>query len=126
MAGSRFIPRFQHFGVEEGLSQSSAVCLAQDHEGFLWVGSYAGLNRYDGYGFKTYASDQGNPGSLADSNIRSLSVDDSGTLWVGTRNGGLSRYDKQSDSFVNYLHDQSNPASIPAMKCMRSTRTVRE
>lgn len=111
---SRFIPRFQHFDVEDGLSQSSAVCLAQDHEGFLWIGSYAGLNRYDGYSFKTFGSDQGKSGSLADANIRSLAVDDTGTLWVGTRNGGLSRYDKALDSFVNYLHDKANPASIPA------------
>ena len=114
LAQSQFIPRFQHFGVEEGLSQSSSVCLAQDHEGFLWVGTYAGLNRFDGYGFKIYASDQNAPGSLVDSNIRALMVDDAGTLWVGTRNGGLSRHDAVSDTFVNFLNDPSDPASIPS------------
>lgn len=113
-AQSGFIPRFQHFGVEEGLSQSSAVCLAQDRSGFLWVGTYAGLNRYDGYTFKLYTSDLGKPGSLADANIRALTVDASGALWVGTRSGGLSRYDALTDSFVNYLHVPSNPSSIPS------------
>jgi len=113
-AESRFIPRFQHFGVEEGLSQSSAVCLAQDHEGFLWIGSYAGLNRYDGYSFKVYSADQSQPGSIPDANIRALAVDDSGTLWVGTRNGGLSRYDRMADTFSSYVHDPSNPSSIPS------------
>lgn len=113
-AQSDFTPRFQHFGVEEGLSQSSAVCLAQDRSGFLWVGTYAGLNRYDGYTFKLYTSDLSKPGSLADANIRALTLDASGALWVGTRSGGLSRYDALTDSFANYLHVPSNPASIPS------------
>ena len=114
LAQSRFIPAFQHFGVEEGLAQSSAVCLAQDHDGFLWVGTYAGLNRFDGYSFKLFASDQNTPGSLADSNIRALMVDDEGALWVGTRNGGLSRYDSVSGSFANFRNDPSDPLSIPS------------
>ncbi|MFP5223252.1 MAG: two-component regulator propeller domain-containing protein [Acidobacteriota bacterium] len=113
-AQSGFIPRFQHFGVEEGLAQSSAVCLAQDRSGFLWVGTYAGLNRYDGYTFKLYTSDLDKPGSLADANIRALTVDSTGALWVGTRSGGLSRYDASTDSFTNYLNQASNPSSIPS------------
>ncbi|WP_243361073.1 two-component regulator propeller domain-containing protein [Fundidesulfovibrio terrae] len=114
LAESRFIPRFQHFGVEDGLSQSSAVCLAQDREGFLWIGTYSGLNRYDGYTFKVYPGGQDSPGSLPDSNIRALTVDDAGTLWVGTRSGGLCRYDRATDSFVSYTHDPSNQSGIPS------------
>ena len=113
-AQTRFTPRFQHFGVEEGLSQSSAVCMVQDRAGFLWVGTYAGLNRYDGYTFKTFVADLNKPGTLADGNIRALTVDSSGTLWVGTRSGGLSRYDELSNTFTNYLHSPSQPRSIPS------------
>lgn len=113
-AHARFVPRFQHYGVEDGLSQSSAVCMVQDRDGFIWIGSYAGLNRYDGYGFKVYNPDPGKPDALADNNIRALAVDSSGTLWIGTRSGGLSRYDSATDTFVNYLHDPSVPQSIPS------------
>ncbi|MFZ5426386.1 MAG: two-component regulator propeller domain-containing protein [Thermodesulfobacteriota bacterium] len=108
------MPRFQHFGVEDGLSQSSAVCMVQDKQGFIWIGTYAGLNRYDGYSFKVYNTAPSSPGSLADNNIRSLAVDSGGVLWVGTRSGGLSRYDSSTDSFVNYTHSPSSPSSIPS------------
>jgi PAS domain S-box-containing protein len=113
-AAETFIPRFQQFGVEDGLSQSSAVCMAQDGEGFLWIGTYAGLNRFDGYSFKHYGTVQSGPGALTDGNIRALLTDASGTLWVGTRSGGLFRHDRLSDSFTAYQHDPSQAQSIPS------------
>jgi len=109
-----YVPRFQHFGVEDGLAQSSAVCLAQDAQGFLWIGTYAGLSRYDGYSFRNFTAAAAGPGGLADSNIRSLAVARDGTLWVGTRSGGLSRYDASRQSFATTQHNPADSTSIPS------------
>ena len=46
--------RFRHFSVEDGLSQSTVRAIAQDCQGNLWFGTQNGLNRYDGYEFKTF------------------------------------------------------------------------
>jgi len=109
LAQDRFLPRFQRYGIDEGLSQSSAVCMTQDNEGFLWIGTYSGLNRFDGRTFTIYSSEH-----LSDSNIRSLAVDSAGTLWAGTRSGGLMRYDKPSNAFASFLFAADDPASIPS------------
>jgi ligand-binding sensor domain-containing protein len=41
--------KFEHLGIEQGLSQSSVYCILQDHQGFMWFGTQAGMNKYDGY-----------------------------------------------------------------------------
>ncbi len=94
--------RFQRLSLQEGLSQSYVVCLAQDKQGFLWIGTYDGLNRYDGSSVKVYRNTPGNPNSLPDNSIRTLHVDDDGLLLVGTKNGGLAAYDRSADTFRPY------------------------
>ena len=44
--------RFQRYGVEDGLSQTSAVSMLQDATGYVWIGTQDGLNRFDGYEFR--------------------------------------------------------------------------
>ena len=56
--------RFTHLSTEQGLSQSRVDHMLQDRRGFIWIGTYNGLNRYDGYRFKTYKPDPNNPNSL--------------------------------------------------------------
>ncbi|WP_243309807.1 two-component regulator propeller domain-containing protein [Fundidesulfovibrio agrisoli] len=113
-AQESYVPRFQHFGVEDGLAQSSAVCLAQDAQGFLWVGTYAGLSRFDGYGFRNFSAGPDGRSGLADNNIRSLAVSRDGTLWAGTRSGGLSRYDGATQSFTSHLNNTADQGSVPS------------
>ena len=104
--------RFDHISIEEGLSQSSARVIFQDSRGFLWIGTEDGLNRYDGYTFKTYKPDPDVPTSLTDRWITSIVEDKSGYLWIGTRLGGLNRYDPRTEQFVHFMHDDTNPLSI--------------
>ncbi|MEW6323483.1 MAG: diguanylate cyclase [Acidobacteriota bacterium] len=87
--------RFHHYlqqrwSLEQGLPQVSVAELAQDRDGFLWVGTQDGLARFDGVEFRVYTTAT-TPG-LAGNNITRLLVEDNGTLWVGTRSG-LSRFD---------------------------------
>ncbi|MBL8049665.1 MAG: SMP-30/gluconolactonase/LRE family protein [Anaerolineales bacterium] len=114
---SPFIPygknvRFEQISLEEGLSQSVVTAILQDRQGFLWVGTDDGLNRYDGYTFKIYKPDSNNPYSISDRSITSIVEDNQGYLWIGTRQGGLNRYDPVTGKFTHYFKDRINPESI--------------
>ncbi len=74
--------------------------IAQDRNGFLWLGTQTGLLRWDGYTMRRYTADSGKPRTLPDSFIRVIHVDRAGTLWVGTSSGGMARYDPASDDFT--------------------------
>ncbi len=104
--------RFDHIGIEQGLSQSSVRVIFQDSRGFLWFGTEDGLNRYDGYTFKIYKPDPDALNSLSDRWITSIVEDKNGYLWIATRLGGLNRYDPRTEEFVRFLHDAANPASL--------------
>ncbi len=103
--------RFERVSLEQGLSQASVLCGVQDHQGFIWVGTYGGLNRYDGYTFKVYRATT-DDSSLSDNVVRALLVDREGTLWAGG-GLGLDRYDREADAFVHYRHDPEDPQSLP-------------
>lgn len=107
-------PRFQHVGVDDGLSISSVLCAVQDAQGFLWFGTYDGLNRHDGLEFVVHRADPENPKSLSDSNIRSLLADPDNTLWVGTKSGGLNRLGPDRSGFTAFRHDPNDPSSLPS------------
>ena len=106
------ILRFDHIGIEQGLSQSSVHMVFQDSRGFLWFGTEDGLNRYDGYTFKIYKPDPDVPYSLSDRWITAMVEDNDGYIWVATRQGGLNRYDPRTDEFFHFLHSDGNPTSL--------------
>lgn len=103
---------FEHITVEQGLSQSAVLSIAQDSLGFMWFGTKDGLNRYDSKKVEIYRSKAKDPHSLSSSiNINTLLVDSKGFMWVGTQHG-LNKYLAATDSFQQYLHQSDNPKSI--------------
>ncbi|WP_338769563.1 diguanylate cyclase [Massilia sp. METH4] len=76
------------------------IALAQDGQGFIWLGTQTGLMRWDGFQFRRYQAAPGKAGSLPDSYILSLYVDSRGRLWIGTNSGGVARYDAAHDNFI--------------------------
>jgi ligand-binding sensor domain-containing protein len=102
--------RFTHLSTEQGLSQSRVDHMLQDRRGFIWIGTYNGLNRYDGYSFKTYKPDPNNPNSLGGSLVLPLFEDRSGILWIGV-DTGLDRFDPVTERFTHFRADPNNPDS---------------
>ncbi|WP_200976435.1 hybrid sensor histidine kinase/response regulator transcription factor [Echinicola sp. 20G] len=94
--------RFRNLDVANGLSQGSAMAIAQDDRGFIWIGTRDGLNRYDAREFTVYRNQPGDSLSLSSNSITSLYNDSQGRLWVGT-NRGLNRYDPNMDRFQQVL-----------------------
>ncbi len=78
---------FDHFNIENGLSQNSVNCAFQDTKGFMWFGTKNGLNRFDGYTFKVFMRNPQQPHSIGNSTINCIAGDPSGNLWIGTDKG---------------------------------------
>ncbi len=95
-------PRFVRVPVEAGLSQSTVQGIVQDHDGFIWVATQDGLNRYDGYSIVVFRPVEGDLNSLADNFIHCLYVDRQGQLFIGTRGAGLNRYNRNLENFTRF------------------------
>lgn len=106
--------RFRNFGIASGLSQVTCRAILQDDQGFVWIGTQDGLNRFDGYNFKVYYRDRSDPASLADSHVTALAKADGGIVWIGTMAGGLNRLDTATDAIQVYRHQPDNPGSLAA------------
>jgi signal transduction histidine kinase/ligand-binding sensor domain-containing protein len=104
--------RFRNYSTGDGLSQATALAMAQDGAGFLWIGTQDGLNRFDGYGFKVYKHVRSQTGTLSDNAITALAADKDGSLWIGTQAGGLDHYDPVLDRFEHYASDPMRSDSI--------------
>lgn len=102
---------FERLTIEDGLSQNSVFYSLRDSQGFMWLGTLDGLNRYDGYQFKVYRHDPNIPGTIAGNIINSMVEDSQGNLWIGTDNG-LSRYDREQDRFDVYRHHPGDSSSL--------------
>ena len=105
-----YIP-FQHFSSVDGLSQNQVLSMHQDKQGFMWLGTLEGLNRFDGYEFTVYRHNIKDSTSIGHDFACSIIEDDDGILWIGT-GGGLSRYNRATNSFTSYVHDSKNKNSI--------------
>lgn len=92
--------KFSRISVEEGLSQSSAFAIAHDSIGYIWIGTYDGLNRYSGYDIKTYRHNTEDSLSLSDNYIQALCVDESGRIWIGTNSKGICIFDHAFEEFT--------------------------
>ncbi len=93
---------FGHLGLDAGLSQSSILAIIQDRQGFLWIGTEDGLNRFDGEKFKIFRPIEGDTTSISDVWISALALDTDGAIWVGTRQGGANRYDAITGKFDRF------------------------
>ncbi len=86
--------------------------MTQDSLGYMWIGTFGGLNRYDGTEYMIYKPDPANQSSLTSSVIFDVYEDSKGSIWVGTDGGGLNLYHRESDSFTSYRFDPNNPNSL--------------
>lgn len=100
--------RFSQIGIDKGLSHSTVNGISRDSYGYIWVATPAGLNRYDGFEFKTLLPDS------IDHNIKSVAASDNGTIWAITSHI-LSKYSVSTETFDNYTfpHKASLTAVLP-------------
>lgn len=109
-AQSNMIP-FEHIGPAQGLSESNIFCITQDKKGFMWFGSWDGLNKYDGYKITVYKNIPGDSVSLSNNYINDLAEDNMGNLWVATDNG-LNYFDRTKETFRRFKHNPNDASSV--------------
>ena len=105
---------FAYIGGNEGLSENIVNDIVQDQNGFIWLATNDGLNRYDGYSMTHFRYDPSNPQSLSSNVLECLLLAHDGMLWIGTSDGGLNRYNPQENTFQRYQNNPQNPTSISA------------
>ena len=98
--------RLVNWNAAQGLYYGKVDCFLKDKNGFLWVGTERGLNRFDGSIFKNYLNPSGGNQTTIGNYILSLNEDSLHNIWVGT-DKGISRYDIRADSFTHFVADSN-------------------
>ncbi len=105
--------KFEHYNDNNGLSHNSVRHIVQDKKGFLWLGTFSGLNRFDGYQFKNYMSSSPGTNKLYNDDITALELDEeSNNLWIGTRKG-LTLFKLDTQVFTTFFSKKEDPNSLP-------------
>ena len=100
-------PRFRHLTTLDGLNDGTINSIAQDTSGQIWLATWDGLMKYDGYRVINYKPELGDTNSLPAKQCRYIFRDSHDNLWVGTRMG-VCRYDQSLDNFIRYELEDFN------------------
>ncbi|MBK8806517.1 MAG: hypothetical protein IPO21_07695 [Bacteroidales bacterium] len=101
---------FRTLSVDAGLSNFVVNDIAQDNNGFIWIATEYGLNKYDGQNFKIY--DKLHYPKLLNNWINCIYVDKNNKIWLGTNGSGLIKFDPLLESFEVYSSHQNSPDSL--------------
>jgi signal transduction histidine kinase/ligand-binding sensor domain-containing protein/DNA-binding response OmpR family regulator len=88
--------------MNDGLLQHDVSSITQDKYGFIWIATYDGLLRYDGYEFKKFRYNSEEPNSISDNRILNVFLDSFKNLWISTEGGGINLYNYQNENFKNF------------------------
>jgi signal transduction histidine kinase/ligand-binding sensor domain-containing protein/DNA-binding response OmpR family regulator len=113
--------RFKHIDVDQGLTHNEVISFYKDRKGFLWIGTAAGLNRFDGYNVKTFLNDVRDSLSLSNNYVNSISQLPDGRLAFFTTSG-LNLYDPATENFDDQLDDLYRQYGIPQGELREITR----
>jgi len=103
---------FGHITSEQGLSQNDVNSICQDNEGFLWIATHDGLNKYDGYSFKTFRPNPEETNSIPSSLVEHVYKDNEGYIWIVNTNQGISRLDPTTEKFLNFPYQKTNKQGL--------------
>jgi ligand-binding sensor domain-containing protein len=103
----------KHFlTVENGLSLNEVTSIVQDQDGFMWIGTRGGLNRYDGYEFKIFNQVPEDSNSLVNPSVETLFIDSKENIWIGTKSGGVSKYNPVTGKFKNIVNNYQQTNAV--------------
>jgi signal transduction histidine kinase/ligand-binding sensor domain-containing protein/CheY-like chemotaxis protein len=104
----------RYLGIDQGLSNNAVTCIYKDHNGFMWFGTYDGLNRYDGYSFRVFRNTIGDSTSLLDNHIFCISSDNENKVWAGGGKG-VSVYEPNRSAFFTPRFRKAGSSAIVPM-----------
>ncbi|MBE7171662.1 MAG: response regulator [Williamsia sp.] len=92
--------KVEYYSTEQGLSHQAVTAMLKDREGFMWFGSWDGINRFDGHTFVSYKSLPGDHSQLGNDRIDQIVEDQSGHLWIQAYDRQIYRFDKKTERFL--------------------------
>jgi len=104
--------RFEELPSNIGYYNTGVNHIHEDHRGFLWMATWSGIARYDGYSVKMYRQQSGANNGLNSNKINEIFEDSKGNLWVGTNYSGFYRYDRDQDYFLEHSRDPNDMNSL--------------
>ncbi|MBD0400987.1 two-component regulator propeller domain-containing protein [Flammeovirga sp. EKP202] len=112
--------QFEHLRTEDGIADATVNSILQDSKGFMWFGTFKGLNRYDGYEMKVYPYEMGSKKGPNDNMISSIIEDHTGLLWIGLLNNGVSVFNPIDETFEHYTGGWQEDRMVPSVSvnCM--------
>ena len=105
--------RFENLNTDDGLSNNIIHSIIQDKNGFLWIGTQDGLNRYDGYKFKVYKNDPDDSLSISFNRAGRIFEDNQGYIWILGKNTGVNKFDPKTEAFKLYENIPGDSSSLP-------------
>jgi streptogramin lyase len=93
---------FENISIPEGLSNSTVNYVFHDSNGFLWISTADGLNRYDGNKMVVFKNDPNDSTTIPSNYCGAISEDSEGIIWIGVLGNFIAKYDPKNDSFKRY------------------------
>jgi len=104
--------RFTEITQSAGISSNLVYDIDQDDQGFIWMGTRNGLDRFDGYSIQNFRHEPHTKNSLASSDIRTIAAASNGIIWVGSHAAGLDRFDSALRTATNFRNNPGDPHDI--------------
>ena len=102
---------FQSYTIEDGLADNWVRDIAQDEQGFLWIATQSGLNRYDGYEFETFRNDPADSTTISSNETEDILVDKNNKVWVATIEG-VDLFDRSNGTFEHIFSLETNTSNF--------------
>jgi signal transduction histidine kinase/ligand-binding sensor domain-containing protein/DNA-binding response OmpR family regulator len=104
--------KIEKLGIEDGLSNENIISFAQDKDGFIWIGTKDGLNRFNSNTFQVYKTSESEPNSICSNVLNYVYADPfDDVIWIATEKNGVDAYNYKTQKFTHYEHDYGNPAT---------------
>lgn len=112
------------FSTEDGLIHPDVTSITQDEDGFIWIGTEIGMQRYDGYRFQNFINDIGIRSNLQNSIIKDLVVDRKGKIWAATWGAGISIFDTEDYGFYDFEKNliENHESYHKSIQCLSHNR----
>ncbi|WP_066631842.1 ligand-binding sensor domain-containing protein [Labilibacter marinus] len=108
--------KFEKLNTDHGLSSNQSLFIKQDNQGFLWIGSNGGTDRYDGYNLRKYVTDKKNPHAISTNVVGSFAQDYNNNIWFSSINSGIEFYDIHTERFKNLSKIQQDSKANSSSK----------
>ena len=97
-------------GIVDGLSNENTISFTQDRDGFIWIGTKDGLNRFDSKTFQIFKTSETEPNSICSNVLNYVYAEpDNDVIWIATEKNGVDAYNYKTRVFKHYEHDYGNP-----------------